>query len=90
LGVHSSEPRLALRVRVKADGRLGDQLCVRVGDRRVFGRLLEGEHEGWRELVVAGAVSSAGDATTLDAWCFDTRGRPGPYRFDDVSLILVE
>lgn len=81
LAIRSGEPRLRLRLQVRADSRLGDQLCVEAEGRRVFGTLEPSSGPGARTLTVpvVGAV---------DAWCFDTRGRPGPWYFDELDLVL--
>lgn len=81
LSIRSAEPRLRLRLRLRTDARLGDQLCVETGGRRVFGTMEPAPDGGARTLMVP--------VTAADTWCFDTRGRPGPWRFDELDLVLA-
>ena len=89
LGIATADRRLALRVRVKTDGRFGDQVCVRVRDRRVFGKTGEVAADGTREAVVPfeSLVPADGSPVAIDAWCLDTRGRPGPFLVGEIALV---
>lgn len=79
LSMYSDEPNLALRIRVRSESRLGDQGCLLSSGRTtVWGRL-----EAPGVIVVRGAFPG-----TLEMWCFDTRGRPGPWRFEAIEAIL--
>lgn len=92
LAFRTSEPRLALSARIRAPGRLGDQLCVkRAGAAApVFGTPGEPDAQGWRRVVIRGFAADATKVApvALEGWCFDTRGRSGPYLLDDVELFL--
>lgn len=90
VGLRTAEPRAALRIRVKADGRVGEQVCARTGANRVFGHETGVDRDGIHTFVVGGLVPPAGTPTLIEAWCLDTRGRPGPWSISDVSLILLE
>lgn len=95
LAFRTEDRDLVLTARVKASGRLGNQFCVRVGGRTIFAQptaqsAVSDAAGGWRTVAVSGLGEGApaGKPVVVEGWCFDTRGRPGPFLIDDVELTL--